>query len=62
MYALNTPREVVAAVRMKGFDELTDEQKEHMPPAVDTDNEEHFRLFKAFFEEEEDEFSGSAAT
>jgi len=59
MYALNTPREVVAAVRKKGFDELTEDEKALMPPSVDTDDEEHYLLFKAFFEEEEDEFHAS---
>ena len=56
MFALNTPREVVAAVRKEGIENLTEEQKEHMPPNVDTENQEHYRLFKAFFEEEDDEF------
>jgi uncharacterized iron-regulated protein len=56
MFALNTPRDVVAAVRKEGFDSLTDEQKVHMPPNVDTDDEEHYQLFKAFFAEEDDEF------
>lgn len=54
MYALNTPREVVAAVRKKGFDELTEEEKKHIPAEIDVENDEHLRLFKAFFEEEED--------
>jgi uncharacterized iron-regulated protein len=54
MYALNTPREVVAAVRKKGFDELTEEQRAHIPTEIDVDNNEHMQLFKAFFEEDED--------
>ncbi len=32
MYALNTPREIIAAVRKKGFDELTEERMAQMPP------------------------------
>jgi uncharacterized iron-regulated protein len=59
MYALNTPREVVAAVRKKGLDELTDEEKAHIPPEIDTENDEHYRLFKTYFAEEEDEFHSS---
>lgn len=55
MYGLNTPREVVAAVRKKGFEELTEEERAHMPPSIDTSSEEHFRLFQAFFDDE-DEF------
>jgi len=54
IYALNTPREVVRAVRQKGFDELTDEQKAHIPEQIDTDSEEHITLFKAIFEEDAD--------
>jgi uncharacterized iron-regulated protein len=53
MYGLNTPREVIAAVRKQGFEELTEEQMAQMPPAVDTDNAEHMELFKAFFEDED---------
>ncbi len=54
MYALNTPREVVAAVRKKGLDELSEEERAHIPTEIDVENEEHLRLFKAFFEDEED--------
>ena len=53
MYALNTPREVIAAVRKKGFEELTEEEMAQMPPDIDTDNAEHMELFKAFFEDED---------
>jgi uncharacterized iron-regulated protein len=58
MYALNTPREVIAAVRKQGLENLTEEQREHLPPEVDTESDEHFELFKAFFDEE-DEFHAS---
>jgi uncharacterized iron-regulated protein len=54
MYALNTPREVVAAVRKKGFDELTEEEKKHISREIDVNDDEHLRLFKAFFEGEGD--------
>jgi hypothetical protein len=50
MVALNTPREVVRAVREKGFEGLSEEQRAHVPPVVDLENEEHRRLFRAFFE------------
>jgi uncharacterized iron-regulated protein len=50
MFAINTPREVVATVRKKGFVGLTDEERAHIPPKVETDNPEHLRLFKASFE------------
>jgi uncharacterized iron-regulated protein len=49
MFGVNTPREVVTAVRKKGFQNLTAEEAAAIPPKVDTDNEEHKRLFRAFF-------------
>jgi uncharacterized iron-regulated protein len=49
LYAVNTPREVVTAVRKKGFANLTPEEAAHIPAKIDTDNAEHYRLFKAFF-------------
>ncbi len=52
MFAINTPREVVAAVRRKGFKNLTPEEASHIPSKIDTSNADHFALFKAFFEEE----------
>jgi uncharacterized iron-regulated protein len=53
MYGLNTPREIIAAVRKKGFDELTEEEQAQMPPDIDTDNADHLELFKAYFEGED---------
>jgi uncharacterized iron-regulated protein len=52
MYALNTPREVIRAVRMKGFESLTEEEAGRVPSEIDTESEEHFSLFKAFFADE----------
>jgi uncharacterized iron-regulated protein len=49
MFAVNTPREVVSAVRKKGFQNLTPEEAARIPPKVDTDNEDHKTLFRAFF-------------
>lgn len=49
IHAVNTPREVVSAVRKKGFKELTPEEAAHIPSRIDTDNAEHLRLFKAYF-------------
>jgi uncharacterized iron-regulated protein len=48
MVAVNTPRPVVSAVRQKGFEGLTDEEAQHIPPRVDTDNDDHLRLFRAY--------------
>lgn len=50
MYALNVPREIVKKVREKGFDSLSEEERERMPPRVDTSSEEHRELFRSFFD------------
>jgi uncharacterized iron-regulated protein len=52
MFAVNAPRDVVAAVGKKGFQSLTPEERAHIPEKIDVANEDHFALFKAFFEEE----------
>jgi uncharacterized iron-regulated protein len=49
MYGVNTPREVVSAVRKKGFKDLTPDEAARIPAKIDTENLEHQRLFKAFF-------------
>ena len=49
MFGVNTPREVVSAVRKKGFQNLTPEESARIPPKVDVANDEHKRLFRAFF-------------
>lgn len=59
MFALNTPREVVRAVREKGLDNLSPEEADRVPQEIDTDNEEHFRLFQTFFSSTEDAFHAS---
>jgi len=53
MYGVNTPREIVGAVRKKGFQNLTPEEAARIPPKVDVSDEEHKRLFRAFFAGEE---------
>ena len=55
LHALNTPREVVRAVRERGLENLTPEQAAHVPPHVDTDSDEHLRLFRAMFEQDADD-------
>jgi uncharacterized iron-regulated protein len=52
MFAINTPREVVAAVRKKGFTGLTEEEAAHVPAKIDTESADHLRLFKASFGDE----------
>jgi uncharacterized iron-regulated protein len=53
MFAVNTPREVVSAVRSKGFQNLTPEEAAHVPDKIDTDSPEYRQLFRAFFSEQE---------
>jgi uncharacterized iron-regulated protein len=52
MFGVNTPREVVAAVRKKGFTGLTEEEAAHVPAHIDTDSPDHLRLFKALLGDE----------
>jgi uncharacterized iron-regulated protein len=52
MFALNAPREVVSAVTRKGLQNLTPDETAQLAPKIDTSSEEHFALFKAFFEDE----------
>jgi uncharacterized iron-regulated protein len=47
MHAVNTPRDVVTAVRQKGFENLTEEEAAHVPPRIDTAHPDHMTLFKA---------------
>jgi uncharacterized iron-regulated protein len=51
MAALNAPRDVVTAVRKKGFKNLTPEEAAHIPTDIDTSSPEHRTLFKSYFAE-----------
>ncbi len=51
LVAINAPREVVAAVRKKGFQGLTPEEAAHIPTEIDTRNPDHLRMFKASFDD-----------
>jgi uncharacterized iron-regulated protein len=50
---VNTPREVVAAVRKKGFKDLTAEEAKAIPAQIDTDSPDHRRVVKALFSDDE---------
>ncbi|HEY1249891.1 MAG TPA: ChaN family lipoprotein [Thermoanaerobaculia bacterium] len=52
MFAVNAPREVVTAVRKKGFQGLTPEEAAHIPTQIDTKSADHMRLFRASFADE----------
>ena len=49
LHGVNTPREVVAAVRKKGFKDLTPEEAARIPATIDTDSAEGKLLFAANF-------------
>lgn len=53
LHAVNAPRDVVSAVRKKGFQNLSPEEAAHIPARIDTTNAEHFELFKSMLEEGE---------
>ena len=50
MVGVNAPRHVITAVRTEGFDELSEEDRRHLPERVITGNGEHRTLFEASFE------------
>ena len=50
MYGVNTPRNVVTAVRQKGIDQLSDADRQHVPPHIDIDSGDHLEFFKASFD------------
>jgi uncharacterized iron-regulated protein len=52
MFAVNTPREIVAAVRKKGLANLTPEEAAHIPKEIDVDNADHMTFFRTTFEDE----------
>lgn len=49
LYALNSPREIITKIRMKGWDALSEEEKE-IVPNPDLSNEEHMTLIRTIFE------------
>ncbi|MBI5169120.1 MAG: ChaN family lipoprotein [Candidatus Eisenbacteria bacterium] len=53
MFGVNLPRGAVSTIRAKGFDSLTVAQRAMLPPRIDLENEEHKRLFRAFFGDED---------
>ncbi len=52
LFALNAPREIVSSVTRRGLEKLTPAEKSQIAPKIDVSNEEHFALFKSYFEEE----------
>jgi uncharacterized iron-regulated protein len=52
MYGVNTPRSVVTAVRQKGIDQLSDADKQHVPPHIDLEDPDHLTHFQASFDDD----------
>jgi uncharacterized iron-regulated protein len=52
-YAVNSPRDVVKSVRTKGFENLTAEEAAHLPPKLDGNDDEHRRMYRAFFDKDD---------
>jgi len=48
LYALNVPRELISAIRMKGWESLSDEEQK-MVPQPDLSNEDHRTLIRTIF-------------
>lgn len=59
MVAVNTPREVVAAVRKKGLANLSPEEAAHVPAEIDVDDADHLTFFKTTFEGEQGPVHGT---
>ncbi len=53
MYAVNSPRDVVKSVRTKGFENLTPEEAARLPPKLDGNDDEHRRMYRAFFDKDD---------
>jgi aminopeptidase N len=49
-FGVNAPREVISAVRKKGFDKLTPEEAVHIPGVIDTTSAQHRQLFRSYFD------------
>ena len=58
MVAVNTPREVVSAVRKLGFEGLSEGDRAHVPETIDLASDDHRALFRAFFADDGDGLHG----
>jgi uncharacterized iron-regulated protein len=53
MHGVNTPRNVVTAIRQKGIDQLSEADKQHVPLHIDVDSEDHLTFFQASFDDDD---------
>ena len=61
MHAVNSPREVVTAVRMRGFDGLSEEQAQYLAHEVLPATDEVRRMYQRFFDEDDEMHVGGDA-
>ena len=54
MFGINTPRDVVKAVRKKGFKDLTPEEAEHIPHEVKPVTDDQRAMYKGFFDADDE--------
>jgi uncharacterized iron-regulated protein len=52
MCGVNTPRNVVTAVRQNGIANLSETDRQYVPPRIDVDSADHLAFFKASFDDE----------
>lgn len=53
MHAVNAPRELVRKIRQDGFESLDEEEAAGFPPRPAPASEEHRRMYRAFFDEDD---------
>ncbi|HSK08643.1 MAG TPA: ChaN family lipoprotein [Vicinamibacterales bacterium] len=59
MFAVNTPRDVVSAVRKKGLANLSPGEAAHIPKEIDAEDPDHMLYFKTTFEGQEGPVHGA---
>jgi len=53
LFGLNVPRTLVQSVRKEGFAALSPEERALLPERIDTDDAEHLRLFRSYFDDDD---------
>lgn len=54
LIGVNAPRDVIRTIRSKGFEALPAAERARFPSTIDLTNEEHRRLFRAYFDPGDD--------
>ena len=53
MWGINAPRQTISRVRKEGWESLSEDDRAHLPPRIDTDSADHMTLFKAYFQSDD---------